>query len=313
MYNIRIAISPSGNPHLGNLFILLINYFLKIKICSNVILRFDDTNEKKNKTINNFLIVKSLKKNGIFIKNIINQKEFLVFFLKKIFFYKKNCFGKKMINKKINIKNLNYSYLIFFKNCRINFFDNNYGNLLYNIFLEKNIIIKNTGIPTYNFSSIINDIFNNIFIIIRGKEWLNQIPFQIILCNINIFFLNYNHLSNINNINNKKFSKRNLFNNNKKNIFIILKKIKKIFNYNKDIKILLFKNKKIFFKKINNYILKLNLVNLNLLNIFLKKKINNFFFSKINFNNKFFEFIKKNKLINKIKLIIFKIKKYEFI
>ncbi|MFI4883793.1 MAG: glutamate--tRNA ligase family protein [Candidatus Carsonella ruddii] len=309
MFNIRIAISPSGKPHLGNLFILLINYFLKIKICSNVILRFDDTNEKKNKTINNFLIIKSFKKNGIFIKNIINQKNFSFFFLKKIFFYKKNCFGKKIINKKINIKNLNYSYLFIFKNCKINFFDNNYGNLLYNVFIEKNIIIKNTGIPTYNFSSIINDIFNNIFIIIRGREWLDQIPFQIILCNINNFFLNYNHLPNINNINNKKFSKRNLFYN-KKNIFIVLKKKKFFLNYNKDIKILLFKKKKHFLKKNNNYILNLSL-NLNLLNKF-KKQIN-FFFSKFNFNNKVYTIIKKNKLINKIKLIILKIQKYEFI
>ncbi|XRA05349.1 MAG: glutamate--tRNA ligase family protein [Candidatus Carsonella ruddii] len=312
MFNIRIAISPSGKPHLGNLFILLINYFLKIKICSNIILRFDNTNEKKNKIINKFLIIKSFKKNSVFFKNIINQKNFLIFFLKKNFFYKKNCFGKKIINKKINIKNLNYSYLFFLKNCKINFFDNNYGNLLYNIFLEKNIIIKNTGIPTYNFSSIINDILNNIFIIIRGKEWLNQLPFQILLCNINNIFLNYHHLPNINNINNKKFSKRNLFNN-KKNIFIILKKIKKIFNYNKDIKILFFKSKKKIFKKKNNYIFNLNLLNLNILNIFYKKKINDFFFSKINFNSKILEIIKKNKLIKKIKLIILKIKKYEFI
>ncbi|MGK2931080.1 MAG: glutamate--tRNA ligase family protein [Candidatus Carsonella ruddii] len=311
MYNIRIAISPSGKPHLGNLFILLINYFLKIKTCSNIFLRFDNTNEKKNKIINNYLIIKSFKKNGIFIKNIIKQKKFLNFYLKKIFFYKKNCFGKTIINKKINIKNLNYSYLIFFKNCKVIFFDNNYGYLFYNIYLEKNIIIKNNGIPTYNFSSIINDILNNIFIIIRGKEWLNQIPFQIILCSINNFFLNYNHLSNINNINNKKISKRNLLNY-KKNIFIILKKIKKFFNYNKDIKILLFKNKKKIFKRINNYILNLNLINLNLLKIFFKKK-NIFFFSKINFNNNLFIIIKKNKLINKIKLIILKIKKYEFI
>ncbi|MGK2916078.1 MAG: glutamate--tRNA ligase family protein [Candidatus Carsonella ruddii] len=310
MYNIRIAIAPSGKPHLGNLFILLINYFLKIKICSNIILRFDNTNEKKNKIINKFLIIKSFKKNGIFIKNVINQKKFLLFFLKKIFFYKKNCFGKKIINKKINIKNLNYSYLFFLKNCKINFFDNNYGNFFYNVFIEKNIIIKNTGIPTYNFSSIINDIFNNIFIIIRGREWLNQIPFQIVLCNINNFFLNFNHLSNINNINNKKLSKRNLFYN-KKNIFIVLKKKKNFLNYNKDIKILLFKNKKKFFKKNNNYILNLSL-NLNLLNILLKKK-QKIFFSKINFNNKIYKIIKKNKLIDKIKLIILKIKKYEFI
>ncbi|MFI4883623.1 MAG: glutamate--tRNA ligase family protein [Candidatus Carsonella ruddii] len=311
MNNIRIAISPSGKPHLGNLFVLLINYFLKIKICSNIILRFDTTNEKKNKIINVFLIIKSFKKNGVFIKNIINQNNFLKFFLKKNFFYKKNCFGKKIINKKINIKNLNYSYLFFLKNCKINFFDNNYGILLYNIFLEKNIIIKNTGIPTYNFSSIINDIFNNIFIIIRGREWLNQIPYQIILCNVNNFFLNYNHLININNINNKKISKRNLFNI-KKNIFVVLKKKKNFLNYNKDIKIFLFKNKKQIFKKNNNYILNL-IINLNLIRTLFKKKIIKFFFSKINFNNKIFKIIIKNKLNNKIKLIILKIKKYEFI
>ncbi|MBY0585451.1 hypothetical protein K5B08_00945, partial [Candidatus Carsonella ruddii] len=119
MYNFRIAITPSGFPHIGNIFIFLSNYLLKIKTIGNIILRFDDTNEKKNKLINKFYILKKLKKNGIYIKKIIKQKNFLNYYLKYLSKFKKNSFKKNFFNNKIKEKNILYSYLIIFKNYQI--------------------------------------------------------------------------------------------------------------------------------------------------------------------------------------------------
>ncbi|UNB91993.1 glutamate--tRNA ligase family protein [Candidatus Carsonella ruddii] len=325
MLNLRLAITPSGIPHLGNLFVLLLNYFLKIKIFGNIFLRFDDTNEKKNKLLNNFFIIKSLKKNGIFIKNIINQKFFLNFYIKNMLKFKKSYFNKLYFNNKILKKNLNYSFIIILKNCIIKYLDNNYGIFIYKIYLEKIILIKKNGVPTYNFSTLIDDYYNNIFIILRGKEWLNQVPFQLCLCKIKNFFFNFNHLLNINNLNGKKISKRN-FSLTKNNIFLFLKNIKNFFKKNKDFKLMLLEKKKYNLKKINNFIM-INLINIlkittinkiiNLINIkkyffYLLKKIK-IEFSNLNFSNKILLDIKNIFFLNKIKLLIIKIKKYEFI
>ncbi|WP_433928017.1 glutamate--tRNA ligase family protein [Candidatus Carsonella ruddii] len=326
MYNFRIAISPSGEPHIGNFYIILANYFLKIKILGNIILRFDDTNEKKNKLINKFYILKKLKNNGIFIKKILKQKNFINLYIKKSINLIKNSFNKYFLNKKIKKNNINYCLSIILKKCNINYFDNNYGNFIYKISIENIILIKNIGIPTYNFSTLIDDFYNNTIIIIRGKEWLNQIPFQLSVCKKYNFFFNFNHLSNINNFNGKKLSKRNLFFTKKFNIFIFLKKIKKIFNKIKDLKYLILEKKKKKINKINNYIM-INLIsiiqnikfdeiiNFIKIKIILIKYLKNIKikFSNLNFSFKLLKDVNNFYFFKKVKLLILKIKKYEFI
>lgn len=325
MYNFRIAITPSGVPHIGNMYILLTNYILKSKIIGNIILRFDDTNEKKNKIINKFYILKKLKNNGIFFKKIFNQKKFLNLYFKKINIFKKNSFKKLFFNNKIKYININYSFSIIFKNFKIKYFDNNYGLLNYKINLEKIILIKKIGIPTYNFSTLFDDFYNNTIIIIRGKEWLNQIPFQLILCKKYNLFFNFNHLSNINFLNGKKISKRNFCLIKNINFFIFLKKIKKILNNNKDIKYLIIEKQKKNFNKINNYIMLniihlINHINFKEINNLIKIKINfiQYFkkitdFSNLNFSFKLLKDLKNIFFLKKIKILILKIKKYEFI
>lgn len=326
MYNFRIAITPSGVPHIGNIYVLLTNYILKNKIIGNITLRFDNTNEKKNKLINKFYILKKLKNNGIFIKKIKKQTDFNSLYIKNIINFKKNSFKKIFFNNKIKNKNINYSFFIILKNCKINYFDNNYGLLNYKIQLEKTILIKKIGIPTYNFSTLFNDYYNNTLIIIRGKEWLNQIPFQLFLCKKYNFFFNFNHLPNINYLNGKKLSKRNFYLINNINIFFFFKKIKKNLNSIKDIKYLIIEKKKKYIKKINNYIM-INLIylikNTNFKEIYnlISLKINflkhfrqlNIDFSNLNFFQKILKNIKNIFFFQKMKILILKIKKYEFI
>ncbi|BAF35132.1 putative glutamyl-tRNA synthetase [Candidatus Carsonella ruddii PV] len=268
MFNLRIAISPSGVPHIGNFFIIFINYILKNKLLGNVYLRFDDTNKIKNKNINKLYILKNLKKQGFYIKKILKQTSNLNFYYKKNIFKKKIIFKKNFFNIKLNNFSLSYSFFLFINFTKVKFYDNSYKNIKSTILDNKEIIIKKNGIPTYNFSSIIDDIFNNTFIIIRGKEWLNQLKNQVLILNCFKKYFIFHHLPNIN-INNKKLSKRNKaknlnFNKIYKKIFFIKKKninntmFYNIYNNNNDIKIsYLFKKKKI---KKNNFIM--NIINI---------------------------------------------------
>ncbi|AFP83777.1 putative glutamyl-tRNA synthetase [Candidatus Carsonella ruddii CS isolate Thao2000] len=321
MFNFRIAISPSGIPHIGNFFIILINYILKNKLFGNIILRFDNTNQKKNKNINKIFIIKFLKKIGIFLKKEKNQLNYFylyIFFLFKIK-KKKISFKKEYFNLKIIKKNINYSFFLLIYFCKIKFLDNNFGNFYFFFFSKKIILLKSNGIITYNYSSIINDYFYNIFIILRGKEWLNQIPFQLILNKIFNKKLFFHHIPNINNNYGKKISKRNfLYNFNLFDIFKIFNfYYKKIFNilkfnffFKKDIKIFFNKKKNIFYNNINKYIYyffllfkikfcfniknNVNFKNIlnynNLLKLFLEEK-NFFFYKKIKKIIFFYEFI----------------------
>ncbi|BFI90934.1 glutamate--tRNA ligase family protein [Candidatus Carsonella ruddii] len=325
MYNFRIAITPSGVPHLGNNFIFLINYILKNKILGNIFLRFDDTNQKKNKIINKFFIIKNLKKNGIFLKKIIKQTNFINIYIKKKIINKKTCFKKVFINNKIKNKNISYSIINIINNCKIFFFDNNFKFLKYKINFYLFPFIRKNFVPIYNYSSLIDDYYQSVFIILRGKEWLNQIPFQLSLMKKFKLKFQFYHIPNIINLNNKKLSKRNIKKYNFYNIFIFLKKIKKIFNNNKDFKFISLDKRKKKFTKINNFIM-INLLyfikslNLESFSTFLKCKILylkdlefKIDFSNLNFFKKIFENLSNLDLNNKISLIIKSIKNHEFI
>ncbi|WMC20381.1 MAG: glutamate--tRNA ligase family protein [Candidatus Carsonella ruddii] len=326
MFNTRIAITPSGSPHLGNCYIFLINYILKNKILGNIILRFDDTNQKKNKIINKFFIIKNLKKNGIFLKNIIKQTNFIFFYDKKNNYKnKKVCFKKIFFNNKIKKKNLSYSISNIINNCLLFFFDNNFKFLKYKINFFISPFFRKNFIPIYNYSSLIDDFFYNIFIILRGKEWLNEIPFQLILYKKFKLINQFHHLPNINYLNNKKLSKRNIKKNNLYNIFIFFKKKKFFFKNNKDLKFVLLNRKIKHLKKKNNFIMinllyfikKLSIENFSM---FLKSKILylkdlefKIDFSNLNFFKKIFESLENLNINNKILSIIKSIKQYEFI
>ncbi|AFP84329.1 glutamate--tRNA ligase family protein [Candidatus Carsonella ruddii] len=309
MFNLRIAITPSGVPHIGNLYIIFINYILKNKLLGNIYLRFDNTNQTKNKNINKLYIIKNLKKQGFYLKKIFSQTINLNFyFKKKNIFIKKIIFKKKFFNVKLFILNISYSLFLFINSTKIKFIDNNYKTIKNYILDHKEILVKKNGIPTYNFSSIIDDILNNTFIIIRGKEWLNQLKIQtIILDNFNKNFI-FHHLPNIN-VYNKKLSKRNNIkdlNLNKvyKKIFFVKKNnIINIIYYNiyknfNDIRITyLFKKKKKIKK--NNFIMNIiNIINhINpgfFINLYKIHNMLNNHIRNLNLNVSNFNFIEKN-------------------
>ncbi|WMC18897.1 MAG: glutamate--tRNA ligase [Enterobacteriaceae bacterium PSpicST2] len=217
-------------------------------------------------------------------------------------FIKKNLNKKKYVIRFLNPKN---GYVIFNDKVRGLIKVNNKE-------LDDFIICRKNGIPTYNFSSVIDDLDMNITHIIRGEEHINNTPKQInIFKSLNSKIPKYAHVSTILGNDRKKLSKRyfsNNINEYKHNGYIpeafinyILKlgwsyKNKEIFTISEMKKYFNFKN---FIKSSSIFdIKKLNWIN--------QYYINNMSIKKIKLN--VLPYIKKNKLIinkkPKIEIII---------
>ena len=76
---LRFAPSPTGNLHIGNLRVALINHILSVQTKQDLILRIDDTDDERNdsKMIEN--IVKILQSFGISFSKMFSQSENLKF------------------------------------------------------------------------------------------------------------------------------------------------------------------------------------------------------------------------------------------
>ncbi|XZR53223.1 MAG: glutamate--tRNA ligase [Enterobacteriaceae bacterium] len=126
--------------------------------------------------------------------------------------YDKFCIN---YNKKIN----NYKkYVIRFRNPENGFviFNDKIRGLIKikNKELDDLIICRENGIPTYNFSSVIDDLNMNITHVIRGEEHINNTPRQInIFKSLGAKIPIYAHVSIILGSNGKKLSKRYCTNN----------------------------------------------------------------------------------------------------
>jgi glutamyl-tRNA synthetase len=73
------------------------------------------------------------------------------------------------------------------------------------------VILKSSGIPTYNFAVVVDDFDMKISHVLRGEEHLSNTPYQIAIKNALGFEndIEYGHLSIIVDETGKKLSKRN--------------------------------------------------------------------------------------------------------
>ncbi|XBT18887.1 MAG: glutamate--tRNA ligase [Candidatus Shikimatogenerans sp. AspAUS03] len=315
----RFAPSPSGPLHIGNIRILIYNYILYKKYKGKLYLRIDNTNKKKNKSIFIKYIFKTFKwllnykfKNQYIIKQLdrlsIYKKYINILLKKKIVYlcydtkidinnmkkiYKKNnkkfyysYKTRKFMNNKFNkIYKKKKKYVIRYFNIPnkiIYINDLIYGRIIYN---SKNltdiILYRSNGIPTYYFTSIIDDYLLKISHIIRGKEWLSTTALHILIYKVFKWPIPYFiHVSNII-FNNKKISKSNI-NNLKNNIPFIPIKYKKLLNYQK-----------------------LGYLPLSIINYLLNNDFNKIYNLKQNIKKFKISKIKKNNILYEIKKILF--------
>ncbi|ASS47169.1 Glutamate--tRNA ligase [Candidatus Nasuia deltocephalinicola] len=317
----RFAPSPTGLIHVGNIrSFLSLYYFLLLKKNYYFYLRIDDTNYYKYKLfylkylINIIFYFKVYYNNIIFQSNkfyryieisqyLINKKKSFISYenfkfnkfkkiLKKLNF-KLNINIKNIKIKKINIKNKfiknKFIIKVFYK--KINILNKNKNNFL---------IIKSNGIPIYNYSSVLDDIDNNINLIFRGIDHFNNLYVQILFYLIfkkNIPKIFHKEIL-LNNLGNKISKSINNYNFLKLKIKYFLESIiLYIFNFNN-----FFSLKKIIFlinKKKNNFFIKLNNFNLNLINKINIKILNLFYIkNKIKYYILFKFFLKKKIFYN---------------
>ncbi|QNS01814.1 MAG: glutamate--tRNA ligase [Buchnera aphidicola (Pentalonia nigronervosa)] len=236
----RFAPSPTGCLHLGSVRTALYSWLFARRYNGKFILRVEDTDLVRSKSISEKSILDGLKWLGLYwdegpyfqTHRLKRYKEMIEIMLQKDIAYKCCCTNQELIKER-NIQMLkgekprynrkcrniekhvtfHKPYVVRFKNPlfgQVKFNDQVRGEIVFNnAELDDLIIQRSNGMPTYNFCVVIDDLDMQITHVIRGEDHINNTPRQ-----INIFRSLgkqepiYAHLSMILNEKGKKISKR---------------------------------------------------------------------------------------------------------
>ncbi|MBD3807917.1 MAG: glutamate--tRNA ligase, partial [Epsilonproteobacteria bacterium] len=241
---LRFAPSPTGDMHIGNLRVAIINYIVAMQNNTNFIVRIEDTDKErniegkdteilqilekfslsysqlfyqsKNLHIHQNLAIKLLEENKAFICTCTSDELELEREKAKqegvAYRYSGKCANKTKAEI-ADIKKSNTPFVIRIKkpDNDISFTDLIKGNITTKPNeVDSFVILRNDGTPTYNFACSCDDMLTNIDVIIRGEDHLSNTPKQIHIKN-SLGYDNetkYAHLPIILNNENKKMSKR---------------------------------------------------------------------------------------------------------
>ncbi len=238
---LRFAPSPTGDMHIGNLKVALLNFLVAKQRKEKFLIRIEDTDKKRNIEGKDKEILELLTLFGINADEVIYQSNNLKFHQQlatKLLMDKKafNCFctpqeleTKKEEAKKQNkpfrydgtCKNLPDSFVINNENPftvrikrpqnTITFTDKIKGELSFepeNI--DDFVILRVDKSPTYNFACAVDDMLSDISIVIRGEDHVSNTPKQIHIRQSLGYEkdIEYAHLPIILNEDGKKMSKR---------------------------------------------------------------------------------------------------------
>ncbi|ALD15036.1 glutamyl-tRNA synthetase [Buchnera aphidicola (Aphis glycines)] len=247
----RFAPSPTGDLHIGSIRTALYSWLFARRYNGKFILRIEDTDCERSKSLSVQSILKGLKWLGLNwdegpyfqTQRLDRYKELIEIMLNTGNAYKCYCSQKEIekqrfkqisegkkprytrVCRNLKIKHVSKKYVVRFKNPtsgKVTFEDKIRGKIIFdNIELDDLIIQRSNGIPTYNFCVVVDDLDMNITHVIRGEDHINNTPRQInILKSLNAQIPIYAHVSMILNENGKKFSKRD----NSENIIAYYKK-----------------------------------------------------------------------------------------
>lgn len=234
---LRFAPSPTGDMHIGNLRAAIFNYIIALQKKDTFLLRIEDTDierniEGKEKDIMFLLTLFGIKWDKFIFQSENFPKhrqlaEYLISKNKAFYCYcTKGFLDKKREEAKEQKRAFRYddSWAELEKDTNknpvirlrgassdISFKDSIKGELTFkNDEIDSFVIIKENGIPTYNFACAIDDMLFDIDCIIRGEDHVSNTPKQILVHR----GLDYNkdiefaHLPIILNDEGKKMSKR---------------------------------------------------------------------------------------------------------
>ncbi|WP_348769471.1 glutamate--tRNA ligase [Buchnera aphidicola] len=235
----RFAPSPTGDLHIGSIRTALYSWLFARHYNGKFVLRIEDTDFERSKSLSVKSIFKGLKWLGLNwdegpyfqSKRLDRYQEVIEDMLKSGNAYKCYCSPQSIEEERIkqlhkgkkprysgicrNLKTrcINNKYTVRFKNPtfgKVTFEDKIRGEITFNnMELDDLIIQRSNGMPTYNLCVVIDDLDMNITHVIRGEDHINNTPRQInILKSLKAKIPIYAHVSMILNENGKKFSKR---------------------------------------------------------------------------------------------------------
>ena len=192
----RFAPSPTGWLHIGGVRTALYSWLYARKNKGKVFLRIDDTDTTRSTDEYQDSIISALKQLGLnHDDDILYQSQRFDYYIDKIEELLNNdmaYYDQVEVNEKTKDTDLSIQYenrlnreghVIRFKNQRessIRIDDSVHGEISFNpkIFFDV-VILRSNGVPTYNLTSVVDDIDLGITHLIRGDDHLSNLPVQV--------------------------------------------------------------------------------------------------------------------------------------
>ena len=241
---LRFAPSPTGDMHIGNLRVAILNYLVAQQNNDQFLVRIEDTDVKRNIEGKDTDIMMLLEKFAIIHNSVFHQSEHLnlhqtlaIKLLKEEKAFVCKCTDEELETERENAKenkvayrysgrcekltSTDYEALKVSKKPFVVRLRKPQNNIINNDMIKGTIttapnevdsfvILRTDGTPTYNFACACDDMMSNIDFIIRGEDHLSNTPKQIHIKNV-LGYENktkYAHLPIILNTDGKKLSKR---------------------------------------------------------------------------------------------------------
>ena len=234
---LRFAPSPTGDLHIGNLRAAILNYIIAKQTNQEFLIRIEDTDSARNiqgkdkeilGILNLFGLLwdrlvyqsENFKQHNIIANELIKaNKAFYCYCTKEFLAAKKEEAIKEGRAFRYDdswallCKDVNNKPVIRLKGATdsISFFDEIKGECSFNQNeIDSFVIIRDDGVPTYNFACSIDDMIYDISYIIRGEDHTSNTPKQILIRNSLGYLkeIKHAHLPIILNKFGKKMSKR---------------------------------------------------------------------------------------------------------
>ncbi|MEA2018782.1 MAG: glutamate--tRNA ligase [Campylobacterota bacterium] len=207
---LRFAPSPTGDMHIGNLRVALINHILSKQLNEELLIRIEDTDKKRNVDGKSKEILELLTLFSVNFQRVVHQSENLKYHSQmamKLLLDKKafNCFcsdeALEQDRKKAKDTKQPYRYSGFCTTIsdetkfecnapftvrlkkpeqNIKFIDAIKGEFNYKPFdVDSNILLRQDKTPMYNFACAVDDMLFDISTVIRGEDQMPNTPKQI--------------------------------------------------------------------------------------------------------------------------------------
>lgn len=169
-YTTRIAPSPTGFIHLGNVRTAYHNYLAARNSNGKFILRIDDTDKERSKTEYVDKIYETFDWMKLSYDETFKQSQTDARNIEIAHCLVKNDLAEVIDGGAIRLKNIPHIPDVWKDNIAGEIkISNKDKEVLQNI-----IIVRSDGSPTYNFSSIIDDMFSGVNLIIRGTDHISN-------------------------------------------------------------------------------------------------------------------------------------------